>query len=172
MTPRRPAGDLEPTEAESRRAARERALELLYEAEAKGATVAEVLDGLPLTPDALAAFQAAPAEEAGVEAAQEIVLDQRVEEAGLLHQRVGQLQPHVQVAGGLGHALEHRVDAQLRVAVATEAVRLLRAHGVEGPVPQRRRLPVSGPGGVVVSVVELDAIVAGRRRPDKAALLH
>jgi N utilization substance protein B len=54
MTPRRPAGDLEPTEAESRRAARERALELLYEAEAKGATVAEVLDGLPLTPDALA----------------------------------------------------------------------------------------------------------------------
>jgi N utilization substance protein B len=54
MTPRRPAGDLEPTEAESRRAARERALELLYEAEAKGATVAEVLAGLPLTPDALA----------------------------------------------------------------------------------------------------------------------
>jgi N utilization substance protein B len=54
MTPRRPVGDLEPTEAESRRAARERALELLYEAEAKGATVAEVLDGLPLTPDALA----------------------------------------------------------------------------------------------------------------------
>jgi transcription antitermination protein NusB len=54
MTPRRPAGDLEPTEAESRRAARERALELLYEAEAKGATVAGVLEGLPLTPDALA----------------------------------------------------------------------------------------------------------------------
>jgi transcription antitermination protein NusB len=54
MTPGRRAGDLEPTEAESRRAARERALELLYEAEAKGATVADVLAGLPLAPDALA----------------------------------------------------------------------------------------------------------------------
>jgi N utilization substance protein B len=54
MTPDRRAGDLEPTEAESRRAARERALELLYEAEAKGTTVADVLAGLPLAPDALA----------------------------------------------------------------------------------------------------------------------
>src|SRR5690606_33118027 len=48
------AGDLEPTEAEGRRAARERALELLYEAEAKRATVAEVLAALPLAPDPLA----------------------------------------------------------------------------------------------------------------------
>jgi transcription antitermination protein NusB len=54
MTPRRPAGDLEPTEAESRRAARERALELLYEAEAKSATVADVLAELPRAPDVLA----------------------------------------------------------------------------------------------------------------------
>jgi len=49
-----PVGDLESTEAESRRAARERALELLYEAEAKGVGVDAILDGLPLPPDALA----------------------------------------------------------------------------------------------------------------------
>jgi N utilization substance protein B len=53
MTPG-PVGDLEPTEAESRRAARERALEMLYEAEAKGTAAAAVLDGLPVAPDALA----------------------------------------------------------------------------------------------------------------------
>jgi transcription antitermination protein NusB len=47
-------GDLESTEAESRRAARERALELLYEAEAKGLAVVDVIDGLPVSPDALA----------------------------------------------------------------------------------------------------------------------
>ena len=47
-------GDLEPTEAESRRSARERALELLYEAESKGVPVADVLGGLPLAPDPLA----------------------------------------------------------------------------------------------------------------------
>jgi transcription antitermination protein NusB len=49
-----PVGDLEPTEAESRRAARERALELLYEAEAKSIDVEAVLAGLPVAPDALA----------------------------------------------------------------------------------------------------------------------
>jgi transcription antitermination protein NusB len=54
MTPGPPAGDLEPTEAESRRAARERALELLYEAEAKGLPAADVLAGLPVRPDPLA----------------------------------------------------------------------------------------------------------------------
>jgi N utilization substance protein B len=54
MTPGRPVGDLEPTEAESRRAARERALELLYEAEAKGIAAEAVLGGLPVAPDALA----------------------------------------------------------------------------------------------------------------------
>ncbi len=54
MTPGPSVGDLEPTEAESRRAARERALELLYEAEAKGITVDDVLAGLPVAPDALA----------------------------------------------------------------------------------------------------------------------
>jgi N utilization substance protein B len=48
------AGDLEPTEAESRRSARERALELLYEAESKDVPVAEVLEGLPVAPDRLA----------------------------------------------------------------------------------------------------------------------
>ncbi len=47
-------GDLEPSEAESRRSARERALELLYEAESKGVPVSEVLAGLPVAPDALA----------------------------------------------------------------------------------------------------------------------
>jgi N utilization substance protein B len=47
-------GDLEPTDAESRRSARERALELLYEAESKGVPVADVLGGLPLAPDPLA----------------------------------------------------------------------------------------------------------------------
>jgi len=47
-------GDLEPSEAESRRSARERALELLYEAETKGVPVSEVLAGLPVAPDALA----------------------------------------------------------------------------------------------------------------------
>ena len=47
-------GDLEPSEAESRRSARERALELLYEAESKGVPVGEVLAGLPLAPDPLA----------------------------------------------------------------------------------------------------------------------
>ena len=47
-------GDLEPTEAESRRSARERALELLYESESKGVPVADVLAGLPLAPDPLA----------------------------------------------------------------------------------------------------------------------
>ncbi|HEX5367720.1 MAG TPA: transcription antitermination factor NusB [Acidimicrobiales bacterium] len=47
-------GDLEPTEAESRRSSRERALELSYEAEAKGVTVGEVLAGLPVAPDPLA----------------------------------------------------------------------------------------------------------------------
>ncbi len=59
MTPRAPRGDrdlgdLEPSEAESRRSARERALELLYEAESKGVPVADVLAGLPVAPDALA----------------------------------------------------------------------------------------------------------------------
>jgi len=49
-----PVGDLESTDAEGRRAARERALELLYEAESKGAPVDEVLDALPLAPDDLA----------------------------------------------------------------------------------------------------------------------
>ncbi len=49
-----PVGDLESTEAESRRAARERALELLYEAEAKASSVDSVLAGLPVAPDALA----------------------------------------------------------------------------------------------------------------------
>jgi len=47
-------GDLEPSEAETRRSARERALELLYEAESKGVPVADVLGGLPLAPDPLA----------------------------------------------------------------------------------------------------------------------
>jgi transcription antitermination protein NusB len=41
-------GDLQPTEVESRRAARERALELLYEAEAKGITIGELLDQQPI----------------------------------------------------------------------------------------------------------------------------
>jgi N utilization substance protein B len=54
MSERPPVGDLEPTEAESRRAARERALELLYEAEAKAAPVDEVLAALPVPPDELA----------------------------------------------------------------------------------------------------------------------
>ena len=39
------------TLAEERRDARERALGLLYEAEAKGCTGAEVLDALPVVPD-------------------------------------------------------------------------------------------------------------------------
>lgn len=37
--------------AQGRREARERALELLYEAQAKSCTVAEVLDELPVSPD-------------------------------------------------------------------------------------------------------------------------
>jgi len=41
--------------ADERRAARERALGLLYEAEAKGLSGAEVLDGLPVAPDEFAA---------------------------------------------------------------------------------------------------------------------
>jgi N utilization substance protein B len=47
-------GDLEPTEVESRRGARERALELLYEAEAKGIGADEVLASLPVAPVPLA----------------------------------------------------------------------------------------------------------------------
>ncbi len=47
-------GDLEPTEVESRRGARERALELLYEAEAKGVSADEVLASLPVAPVPLA----------------------------------------------------------------------------------------------------------------------
>jgi N utilization substance protein B len=47
-------GDLDPTETESRRAARERALELLYEAGAKDVPVDEVIAALPLAPDPLA----------------------------------------------------------------------------------------------------------------------
>ena len=46
--------DLEPTEAESRRSARERALELLYEAESKALPLATVLADLPVAPDPLA----------------------------------------------------------------------------------------------------------------------
>jgi putative hydrolase of the HAD superfamily len=46
--------DLEPTEVEERRSARERALELLYEAEIKGSTVDDVLAGLPVAPAELA----------------------------------------------------------------------------------------------------------------------
>ncbi|MGH9227675.1 MAG: transcription antitermination factor NusB [Acidimicrobiales bacterium] len=45
---------LEPTEVDSRRAARERALELLYEAEAKDIPVGELLDQQPIAPAALA----------------------------------------------------------------------------------------------------------------------
>ena len=40
--------ELQPTEVESRRAARERALELLYEAEAKDVAVGELLDQQPI----------------------------------------------------------------------------------------------------------------------------
>jgi N utilization substance protein B len=47
-------GDLEPSARDSRRGARERALELLYEAEAKGMPAADVLAGLPVKPDDLA----------------------------------------------------------------------------------------------------------------------
>ncbi|MGH9214386.1 MAG: transcription antitermination factor NusB [Acidimicrobiales bacterium] len=45
---------LEPSEVEHRRAARERALELLYEAELKGVAIAELVDALPLPPTPLA----------------------------------------------------------------------------------------------------------------------
>jgi N utilization substance protein B len=47
-------GDLDLTQAEQRRSARERALELLYEAESKDVPVADVVDALPLVPDPLA----------------------------------------------------------------------------------------------------------------------
>lgn len=47
-------GDLDLTEAEQRRSARERALELLYEAESKGVPAPEVVAALPLAPDPLA----------------------------------------------------------------------------------------------------------------------
>jgi putative hydrolase of the HAD superfamily len=46
--------DLEPSELEARRSARERALELLYESEIKGLPVDEVLAALPIRPDELA----------------------------------------------------------------------------------------------------------------------
>jgi N utilization substance protein B len=46
--------DLQPTEVESRRAARERALELLYEAELKDVGVGELLDQQPIVPAELA----------------------------------------------------------------------------------------------------------------------
>jgi N utilization substance protein B len=46
--------ELQPTETASRRAARERALELLYEAESKDTDGAAVLAQLPLAPDPLA----------------------------------------------------------------------------------------------------------------------
>jgi N utilization substance protein B len=46
--------DLEPTEVESRRGARERALELLYEAEVKDMPPGEVLAALPVAPVTLA----------------------------------------------------------------------------------------------------------------------
>ena len=46
--------ELEPTEVESRRSARERALELLYEAESKGQTGPEVVAALPVAPRPLA----------------------------------------------------------------------------------------------------------------------
>lgn len=47
-------GELEPTGVERRRAARERALELLYEAEVKDVPVEQVLAALPLAPEDLA----------------------------------------------------------------------------------------------------------------------
>lgn len=46
--------ELESSEIESRRSARERALELLYEAELKSRSVDQVLDGLALPPAGLA----------------------------------------------------------------------------------------------------------------------
>lgn len=46
--------DLEPSDVELRRAARERALELLYEAEAKGMALGELVESLPMTPADLA----------------------------------------------------------------------------------------------------------------------
>ncbi|HEY8547512.1 MAG TPA: transcription antitermination factor NusB [Acidimicrobiales bacterium] len=45
--------DFEPSEVELRRAARERAMELLYESEAKGTDVEAIVDALPLPPDPL-----------------------------------------------------------------------------------------------------------------------
>jgi transcription antitermination protein NusB len=45
---------LEPTEVENRRAARERALELLYEAEAKEIEAGDLLDQQPIVPTELA----------------------------------------------------------------------------------------------------------------------
>jgi putative hydrolase of the HAD superfamily len=47
--------DLESTDVELRRAARERALQLLYEAEAKGIALDELVASLPIAPDALSA---------------------------------------------------------------------------------------------------------------------
>jgi N utilization substance protein B len=49
---------LEPDPVEVRRAARERALELLYEAETKGVPLDDVLRSLPTEPDPLAALLA------------------------------------------------------------------------------------------------------------------
>lgn len=46
--------DFQPSEVELRRAARERAMELLYESEAKGTDVDAVITALPLPPDPLA----------------------------------------------------------------------------------------------------------------------
>ncbi len=49
-----PSGERRPTGRGTRREARERALELLYEAETKSVAPAAVLEGLPLAPDPFA----------------------------------------------------------------------------------------------------------------------
>ena len=137
MTPRAPGGDrdlgdLEPSEAESRRSARERALELLYEAESKGVPVADVLAGLPVAPDALAVGPERR-ENSGLEAVRVLVIvDQYVIEA--------RADSRGDVA--LGH---QQLPVEQQIVVVEE---LLGNLGVDILATQRRKrlLPLEAPG--------------------------
>lgn len=109
----------------SRRASRERALELLYEAETKGDTVTAVLANLPLTTDAYA-----EAVVRGVEARQD-ELDALIDDASH-HWRLTRMPAVDRALLRLGTwELAHRPDVPTGVILA-EAVELAGEYSTEG----------------------------------------
>jgi N utilization substance protein B len=108
----------------SRRAARERALELLYEAEAKDSGAGAVIDALPLAPDPYAELLVR-----GVQNHQDAI-DQRIDEVSV-NWRLSRMPPVDRALLRLGvFELAHRPDVPAGVVLA-EAVELASLYSTE-----------------------------------------